>query len=322
MAAINKEAIRIRPYTKDDYDQVASILYAGFSIVSDRQFKHTVKHYTTALSILLKSVIYTTLIELALLAYDNLSTLSSMETIHTLQESLMKPESAQDLILQFIKPSFLILWVFVTIVVALTTLVATYKQLTGTLADYIQGSFEDDLADIPAYYQSSQTAGKNKSKKNRSQFWVACLESHPDIVMGCVALDDLSAHVEQLKKKHLKEGGTESSFEIPKESDSELRRLSVNINYRRLGISKLLLQKLESHAKEQGFKRIILSSTLYQKEALAGYIRFGFEKEKILKLSKFFSIWCGALNLKATLKEKEDQKRRQDEMIKETTMSY
>src|SRR5690606_20263138 len=68
MTVINKEAIRIRPYTKDDYDQVADILYAGFAVVGDRQFKHTIKHYTIALGIFLKSVIYTTLIELALLA--------------------------------------------------------------------------------------------------------------------------------------------------------------------------------------------------------------------------------------------------------------
>ncbi|KAF9178913.1 hypothetical protein BGZ51_007367 [Haplosporangium sp. Z 767] len=320
MAAIDKNAIRIRPYSKDDHDQIVNILYAGFTIVGDRQFEHRAKHYTTALSILLKSVIYTTLIELALLAYGNSSTLSSMETIHSLQESLMKPESAQDLILQFLKPSFLILWALVTVIVALTTLAVIYRQSTGNVMDYIQGSFEDDLADIPAYYQSSQAVGKNKNKKNRSEFWVACLETHPDIVMGCVALDDLSAHVEQLKKKYLKEGRA-SSFEIPKESEGELRRLSVHTNYRRLGISRLLLQKLESHAKEQGFKRIIMSTTLYQREALTGYIRFGFEKENIVKLSPFFSIWCGALNLEATLKEKEDQKRRQDEMIKEV-MSY
>lgn len=136
--------------------------------------------------------------------------------------------------------------------------------------------------------------------------------------MGCIAVDDNYAHAAHLKKKHLAQGGTAESFTAPKESDAELRRLSVHSDYRRLGISKILVEKLIEYAREQGFERVILSTTMVQKEALAGYIRRGFEKERLIKFDEMFSIWFGALDLKTTAEnDKEVRSLKQQEWLRE-----
>ncbi|CAO3568410.1 unnamed protein product [Mortierella alpina] len=317
MIAIDKSAIRIRPFIEEDYDQVVDILVQGFNTVGERILARSIKRPSTALSILAQSITYTLLIELALTALANAPTSStstalSLENLRSLHETLLKPESVQDLILRFLKPSFLLLWCIVSLIVAGTTLARIYRKCVSSNREYIQGCFKDDLQDIQGYYQSSMqesstpsddqkgNSNKNNKKKNRSQFWVACLDSHPQVIMGCIAVDDNYAHAAHLKKKHLAQGGTTESFTVPRESDAELRRLSVHSDYRRLGISKILVEKLIEYAREQGFERVILSTTMVQKEALAGYIRRGFEKERLIMVDNVFNIWFGALDLKTT----------------------
>ncbi|KAF9949085.1 hypothetical protein BGZ72_009067 [Mortierella alpina] len=335
MVAIDKSAIRVRPYVEEDYDQVMDFLVAGLNTVGDRILHRSLKRPSTAISILAQSITYTLLIELALTALANSPTSTSssalsLENLRSLHETLLKPESVQDLILSFLKPSFLFLWFIVSLIVAGTTFVKIYRKCVSGNREYIQGCFNDDLQDIPGYYQTSMksttttttttTTNSKKEgskKKNRSQFWVACLDSHPQVVMGCIALDDNYAHAAHLKRKHLSQGETEESFTMPKESDAELRRLSVHPDYRRLGISKILVEKLVAHAVENGFKRVILSTTMVQKEALMGYIRCGFEKEKLITVDAVFNIWFGALNLKATEKEKEARSLKQREWLRE-----
>ncbi|KAF9968036.1 hypothetical protein BGZ70_007048 [Mortierella alpina] len=336
MVAIDKSAIRIRPYVEDDYDQVMDFLVQGFNTVGERILARTIKRPSTALSILTQSITYTLLIELALTALTNAPTSTgssalSVENLRSLHETLMKPESVQDLILRFLKPSFLLLWCIVSLIVAGTTLARIYRKCVSSNRDYIQSCFNDDLQDIQGYYQSSmqdstppsddQKKGNNKTskKKNRSQFWVACLDSHPQVIMGCIALDDNYAHAAHLKKKHLAQGETAESFTMPRESDAELRRLSVHPDYRRLGISKILVEKLIEYAKEQGFKRVIMSTTMVQKEALVGYIRRGFEKERLITIDNVFNIWFGALDLTTTPpeKDKEIRSRKQQEWLRE-----
>ncbi|KAF9940376.1 hypothetical protein BGZ75_004140 [Mortierella antarctica] len=328
MVAIDKSAIRIRPYVEEDHDQVMDFLVGGLSTVGERIHSRTMRRPSTAISILVQSTAYTLLIELALTALANAPTSPSspalsLDTLRSLHETLLKPESVQDLIHSFLKPSFFFLWIIVSLIVAGTTLAMIHRKCVAGNREYIQGCFKDDLQDIPGYYQSSTTPsdGKrdnsNNKKKNRSQFWVACLDSHPQVIMGCIALDDNYAHAAHLKKKHLAQGQTEESFTMPRESDAELRRLSVHPDYRRLGISKILVEKLIEHAKEQGFKRVVLSTTMVQKEALVGYIRRGFEKERLIKVDRVFNIWFGTLNLKATDKEKEARSSKQQEWLRE-----
>lgn len=343
---IDKSAIRIRPYTKEDRDQVHEMLFLGFSMVGDRIFQKTVRHRSTALSILAKSLTYTLVIELLLVtlsAVNNNSTTGTgtgtgvggmMGDFKALQEALMEPTNVQGMVGQFLKPSFMLLGAGITILVTLVTVYSMYSYNMKDTQTYIQGCLEDDLGDIVAYYQKDVStvekqdkdskANGNKTghqqqqqKKNRSQFWVACLESHPQLVLGCISLDDVAFHSEALLSKHLKQGSPASSFEQPSEFDAELRRLSVHPNYRRLGIAKLLMQTLRDSAKKQGFKRVILSTTKHQREALVGYIRFGFEREKFVRITEFFTLWYGYLRLNATAKEIEVQKENQALFLKE-----
>ncbi|KAG0220437.1 hypothetical protein BGX33_000112 [Mortierella sp. NVP41] len=333
---IDKKAIRIRPYCKDDKEQVLETLALGFSLVGDRIFQSTVRSRSTVLSILAKSLTYTLVLELAIVTLStvNISSPSSsghsvLEEFRALQEVLMRPESVQELVDQFLKPSFILLGAVITLLVTLSTIYSIYRSNLKDTEMYLQGCIDEDLGDITAYYQedivavtSEKQEKTNKKKKttttrkNRSQFWVACLESHPQLVLGCISLDDISAHTESLRSKHLKYGGTPETFKPPSSSDAELRRLSVHPNYRRLGISKMLVQTLRDSAKRQGFKRVILSTTIHQSEALMGYIRFGFDKERLVWTEPFFT-WFGVLDLCATQEEKDAQKEKQDALIRE-----
>ncbi|KAF9995061.1 hypothetical protein BGZ80_007618 [Entomortierella chlamydospora] len=317
-ADIDRSAILIRPYNRDDYDQVSSILIQGFKSVNGRFFSSKASHYTTFLSIFIRSTVYTILVEIALTAYFNLqssdSNYFSLEDLRSLYTVLTQDESAQSLILRFLQPSLLIVWVIVSLATGVSTVLGIYRWAISTGDDYIESAFKDDLGDIEGYYQSTSSTNQ---KPNRSQFWVACLKDYPEIVMGCIALDDVSAHAESFKKKHLQGGGKESTFEAPKKTDAELRRLSVHPNYRRLGISRMLTEKLVAHAKENKFDRVYFMTTIYQTAALAGYIRFGFDKEKMLTYGDFVKIWCGTLNLNATKEEKEELRRKQESLLAE-----
>ncbi|KAF9151378.1 hypothetical protein BG015_006766 [Linnemannia schmuckeri] len=335
---IDKSAIRIRPYTEADRDQVLETLFLGFTTVGDRIFQKTVRHRTTALSILAKSLTYTLVLELLLVtlsAVNNSTTRTGkgaggvLEDFRTLQEALMEPTTIQGMVGQFLKPSFILLGAGITVLVTLATVYSIYSSNQKDTQIYFQGCLEEDLGDIVAYYQKDvspvEKQDKDKTgnrsattpKKNRSQFWVACLESHPQLVLGCISLDDVAAHAESLLSKHIKQGSPASTFEQPSEFDAELRRLSVHPNYRRLGVAKLLMQTLKDSAKKQGFKRVILSTTIHQSEALVGYIRFGFERERLVKFTEFFTLWYGQLKLNATAKEIEEQKDNQALYLKE-----
>ncbi|KAI8595684.1 hypothetical protein EDD21DRAFT_390547 [Dissophora ornata] len=320
MQAIDKKSIRIRPYVEEDHDQVIQMLLQGFTTIDYPIFRRKAKQTSTLLSILFKSIIYTSLIELALVAYSSSSTSpssftgTSQEYLRSFSEMFTKPESAQSLILQFLQPSFLVVWALVSLTVAATTLVQTYQWALASNAEYVEGCFKDDLGDIQGYYQSQVSTN---GKENRSQYWVACLDSHPQLVMGCISLDDNYGHTEHLRKKHLAQGGTDETFTAPKEADAELRRLSVHINYRRLGISTMLMDKLVEHAKENGFRRVVFSTTYFQKAALHGYIRYGFEKEKTAQYGDIVKLWFGAMNLYAGEEEKEEQRKKQDAMLQD-----
>ncbi|KAF9206676.1 hypothetical protein CPC16_000962 [Podila verticillata] len=292
---IDKSAIQTRPYNKDDRDQVISILISGFNPVGTRLFHHIARKSSTTFSILLKSTTIAFLFNLAWVAYSNNwsssllgsgTPLSDWSLAH-LQLLLTNPRLLQQILVQFMQPSFLILWALTSVFVAVYTLAKIFKLTMDSNMAYIRSSLQDDLADISAYYQDS----------SKSQFWVACLASHPQLVLGCVALDDNAAHVVQLKKKHLKEGHSEESFKMPDPEASELRRMSVHPDYRRLGIGKRMLQTLKAHAVEKGFKRVTLSTTMFQVEAIAGYKQFGFEEKQLLTMYDVFKIWVAELDL-------------------------
>ncbi|KAF9899564.1 hypothetical protein EC991_008617 [Linnemannia zychae] len=349
---IDKSAIRIRPYQEQDKEQVHETLFLGFSMVGSRILQKTVRAHSTALSILAKSLLYTLVAELAIVAFSTANNSSStsyksgndesnstlrvkenaLGNFKALYEALMEPASVKEMIAQFVQPSFVLIGVGITVLTTLASVWTLYSNNERDTETYIQSCLDEDLGDIVTYYQKDVVVTENqhqdkaagnkhttgtKTKKNRSQFWVACLESHPNLVLGCISLDDVAAHSESLLSKHLKQGGTLESFTKPSDLDAELRRLSVHPNYRRLGIAKLLMQTLQEYAKKQGFKRVILSTTIHQSEALAGYIRFGFDCEKMQRLSEFFTLWYGELKLNSTQKDRDAQREKQPELLRQ-----
>ncbi|KAG0050069.1 hypothetical protein BGZ83_005154 [Gryganskiella cystojenkinii] len=327
---IDKSEILIRPYTDQDYDQVLRMLMVGFSPIDGRLFRKKATSASNILSILSQSIIYTSLIELGLTAYRSSLSISSSFSIRDLEilkETLLQPETAEGMILKFLNRQFIFLWVIVTMIVTTVQLFRLYKVVHTGTGDYMNRSLKDDLGDISGYYQtgrlhqnkqekddvvtdlslkdtntpkpkkSTPTKENDKTFKDRSQFWVACLRSHPQVILGCIALEDLYAHRVHVQKMHEINNPNGGPFQTPSEKDSELRRMSVHPDYRRLGIGKMMLETLRDHAKAQGFKRVLLSTTFFQTEAIAGYEKFGFKKEKVVELDAHFHLWFAVLEL-------------------------
>ncbi|KAG0321019.1 hypothetical protein BGZ99_004167 [Dissophora globulifera] len=323
MSNVNESAIRIRPYAAEDEEQVSDTLVQGFRTVTDPVFFRRIKHYSTLFSILIKSVLFSSLLELALTAYFSSKIVASSplsfaglfwDTLNSFLDALMRPESTQSLIKQFLRPSFILIWVVVTLVVAAFALVDIHRWAVSSNTKYVENCFEDDLGDIHAYYQ---TQSLTNGRKNRSQFWVACLDSHPQLVLGCIALDDNWAHEEYMKKRFLARGRKNAKFEAPSKTDGEMRRLSVHPNYQRLGISKRLIDAVVEYATKSGFKTLSFTTTYHQPIAIANYIRYGFVKVKSSKRAKFIDLWHGTMNLYATDEDKEEQHSRRGEMLRE-----
>lgn len=57
---------------------------------------------------------------------------------------------------------------------------------------------------------------------------------------------------------------------------AEIKRMYVKPEFRGRGISKQILVRLEEHAKELGYKRIVLETGLKQPEAMSLYSKFGY----------------------------------------------
>ncbi|KAG0286528.1 hypothetical protein BGZ96_009367, partial [Linnemannia gamsii] len=120
---IDKTAIRIRPYQEADRDQVLETLFSGFSMVGDRNFQKTVRHRSTALAILAKSLIYTLVLELAIVTLSAVNNFQGNGTVSggvmrdfkALQEALMEPTTVQGMVGQFLKPSFMLLGAAMTV---------------------------------------------------------------------------------------------------------------------------------------------------------------------------------------------------------------
>ena len=107
------------------------------------------------------------------------------------------------------------------------------------LESYISESLQDDLADVPLHYLSGPG----------SNFWVAEADGK---LIGMAGLQGRSADVAQL------------------------RRLSVDIHWRRQGIGRKLLDRAQSFAIRHGYTRLCLSTITRLKPAIALYEDSGF----------------------------------------------
>jgi GNAT superfamily N-acetyltransferase len=140
-------------------------------------------------------------------------------------------------------------------------------NLSHDLDEFIKDSLNDDLLNINEYYN-----GKN------GKFWVAIDENN--VVVGHIALD---------------------ASLLEKNGSVELRRCSVDSNYRKHGIGKLLVEHFIDRAKnEYKAKHIFLTTTNMQHPAIRLYEKCGFKitnhkfrrlfaKSCVIKMEKFLS---------------------------------
>ena len=120
-----------------------------------------------------------------------------------------------------------------------SSLIDFANRLEDTVRSYIQRSLSDDLADIPGHYLNEPG----------SHFWVAELDS--DIV-GMVGIQRRT------------------------DEEAELRRMSMAIRSRRLGIGRTLLETSEAFCRDQGYHRIRLTTVTFLKPAVAMYRECGY----------------------------------------------
>ena len=110
---------------------------------------------------------------------------------------------------------------------------------------YVNQALKDDMADIPTHYQAN----------GRGNFWV--VESQ-DSVVGIVGI-----------------------LPTEKEDEAELRRMSVSSTVRRQGVGRLLLETTEDFCRDQGYRRIVLSTVDILQPTLAMYHKNGYTLVKV-----------------------------------------
>ena len=66
------------------------------------------------------------------------------------------------------------------------------------------------------------------------------------------------------------------SFQHIDEQTAELNRMSVGVQYRRLGIGKMLTKELIQLLKKQGYKKVVLTTTSFQVDSHRFYENLGF----------------------------------------------
>ena len=129
---------------------------------------------------------------------------------------------------------------------------AVHRLFAGSLMDfsegyqegmqsYVDSSLADDLADIPSHYLADPG----------SHFWVAEIDR---LIKGMVGIQRIS------------------------EDEAELRRMSVAAETRRQGIGRGLLRVSETFCREQGYRRIKLTTVNLLQPAIAMYRNYGYQQ--------------------------------------------
>lgn len=138
---------------------------------------------------------------------------------------------------------------------------ASYPDLYAIWEGYVNESLNDDISKIDDVYI---TPGGN--------FWVAIIE---DKVVGMVALE---------KKP---------------DGEGELRRMSVNAEYRRYGLGRKLVAHLEDWAKTSGYKRVWLSTGAIMTNACKFYPSIGYEhtRTEVFSQDPYFEAFYFAKDL-------------------------
>ena len=110
---------------------------------------------------------------------------------------------------------------------------------TAAFDTYIRRALDEEILRIPEFYQQVSGSG----------FWVADLAG---TVVGMAGIERLN------------------------DDEAEVRRMYVDADYRRRGIGVRLLSHLEDFCVEEGYRRILLSTSEIQEAALALYQAQGY----------------------------------------------
>ena len=123
-----------------------------------------------------------------------------------------------------------------------------WEGIEAATQEYIDKSIADDLSHIEGVYLSRTTSPKGN-------FWVAYREGSDDL-LGMVGMQYLN------------------------DDECELRRMSVSTKARRLGVGTLLVQHLLQFARNEGFKKCILSTLTRMIPGRRMYEKLGFVETK------------------------------------------
>ncbi|KAG0225309.1 hypothetical protein BGW42_004490 [Actinomortierella wolfii] len=327
---IDRSEILIRPYQDSDHEQVFRILLEGFWPVGNRLFKVKLFRRTVYIQVVLSSFVLALLTVWLFIPFWNAPYWSTIQSIlvsmpKTTVGFLSKRDFTTIFSMQFLSSTFLTAWLIWLAVIGTSVAAFYYRQCVyGLAAMYVSESVEDDMSNLSGYYQSDEAFPKTQfyennrdimsqaeaqykakeekskvaKKKNYSQFWVACLRLHPQLVMGCGALDDVGFHSAYLAARQKVLPDEHGAVTDPHPKELELRRMSVQSAYRRLGIFSMLISTMKEHARENGFHKLTLSTTLLQVEAIGGYKKAGFKEKYVQRMGPDFGIWFAEMNLK------------------------
>ncbi|XP_024414380.1 N-acetyltransferase 8 [Desmodus rotundus] len=147
---------------------------------------------------------------------------------------------------------------FLALVAGLVLLAALRFLAKYPWTEYVAHSLHTDMSDIAETYLSGPG----------SCFWVAESEGQVVGTVGALPMEEPTLQKQQLQLFHL----------------------SVSLEHRGQGIAKALVRTLLQFARDQGYKEVVLSTTMLQYAAIALYQRMGFQKT-----GQYFSSTCGRL---------------------------
>ena len=87
------------------------------------------------------------------------------------------------------------------------------------------------------------------------------------------------------------------SFQHINEQTAELNRLSVDIQYRRLGIAKMLTENLIQLVRKQGYRKVVATTTSNQVGAHRFYENLGFANTRIIYFGSFMSDYLSGMHV-------------------------
>jgi N-acetyltransferase 8 len=156
--------------------------------------------------------------------------------------------------------------------------------LSGAVIEYCKAALKADLADIADHYRLRPIRPDDEElmPSGASGFWVVEME-YPDggqEIVGCVAL---GMNLKRPLSSRADSSSVDCSTNLDGTLESELRRMAVSPNHRRMGIAALLVETLIAHARKHHVPSIVLGTTQFQHTAMRLYRKFGWVEQRKMR---------------------------------------